>query len=118
MANGGNSGRALERQVRGAAQDVASAVETRLDADARDREQHEQAVFDRVTGIFGRIDELQDPTRQAELADAVSAVSNELARLRGDLESRLDRALANEQQLAELGAALDRALANEQQLAE
>src|SRR3954470_19013430 len=61
----------LERQVRGAAQDVASTVETRLAEDARDRESREQAVLDRVAAIFERIDELKDPRQQAELADAV-----------------------------------------------
>ncbi|MEY2402483.1 MAG: hypothetical protein QOD38_34, partial [Acidimicrobiaceae bacterium] len=84
----------LERGVRGAAQDIATTVEERLDRDASSRQQRDDSLTDRVGGVLERIDQLAAAAREQtaaraqldEIDRAVSQTQASLAELAGRLE--------------------------------
>ena len=80
--------------MRGAAQDIATSVEARLDREASDREQRDDSLSGRVDGVLDRID---------QLAEAAREQSTERARL-----DDIDRSVSHTQETVEaLGARLD-----------
>ena len=64
----------LERSVRGAAQDIATSVEARLDRDSSDRLQHEDSIAERVSTVIAQTqDGLAALTAQLKSAAEITA---------------------------------------------
>ena len=94
---------ALSRQVRGAAQDVASSVEARLDQDATDRERREgaivarvdEALAERVGAVVTKLDALADTAREQTAArerlDGIERAVTQTQQVLDTLGSRVER---------------------------
>ena len=82
----------LERQVRGAAQDVAGSVSSRLDRDAADRDERDRALADRITETIA-----QSRDAVNELAgrlDAIARTTSDLAGVEERLTAHLRESLS------------------------
>ena len=99
----------LERGVRGAAQDIATSVEDRLDREASDRQHRDDSLAERVGGVLERVDQLAASAReQAAARSQLDEIDRSVAQTQEGLAALASRLEGVAQVTADLPSMEDR----------